>query len=333
MQTKSPTFDKSAVYLLIFSSIVSILLFELVMRFYIFGSNALSYSQMKSVRHVGKAGIMQASPHLDILWELKPNLNTQHKLWPLQTNSQGLRDKEYSIEKPENTFRIAVVGDSLTMAEGVPQESAYHSLLEEKFNQNKPELKYEFINFGVAGYSLVQYVSTIKRKVLTYKPDLILLAFCGANDSKLPNLDAFNRPYQVKSEGNGFFHFHSFDLVGNVYKDLYKKLRGRVPGYNADANYVEGKFQDIAQIAKESGVPIVIAFIENKSASTDFKLVQELAQKYGLTIIDGTKNFPKKPSVEHIIYLTDGHPNANANKILSENLYPELSEIISRNIS
>lgn len=332
MQTKSPTLDKSAAYLFIFSSIVSILLFELVMRFYIFGSNALSYSQMKSVRHVGKAGIMQASPHLDILWELKPNLDTQHKLWPFKTNAQGLRDKDYSVEKPENTYRIAVIGDSLTMAEGVAQENAYHSLLEEKFNQEKNELKYEFINFGVAGYSLVQYLSTIKRKVLNYKPDLILVAFCGANDSKLPNLDAFNKPYQVKSEGNGFFHFHSFELLGNVYKDLYKKLKGRVPGYNADANYVEGKFQELAAISKENGVPIVIAFIENKSASTDFQLIQDLGKKYELQVINGTKNFPKKLSTEHMIYLTDGHPNAAANRILAENLYPELSTLFATHI-
>lgn len=299
------------------------------MRCYIFGANAWSYSQMKSVRHVGKAGIMQASPYLDILWELKPNLDTQHKLWPFKTNTQGLRDQEYSVEKPENTYRVAIIGDSLTMAEGVAQENAYHSLLEEKFNQEKNELKYEFVNFGVAGYSLVQYLSTIKRKVLNYNPDLILVAFCGANDSKLPNLEAFNKPYQVKSEGNGFFHFHSFELLGNVYKDLYKKLKGRVPGYNADANYVEGKFQELAAISKENGVPIVIAFIENKSASTDFKLIQDLGQKYELQVIDGTKNFPKKLSTEHMIYLTDGHPNAAANKILAENLYPELSTLFA----
>lgn len=302
------------------------------MRFYIFGANALSYSQMKSVRHVGKAGIMQASPYLDILWELKPNLDTQHKLWPFKTNAEGLRDKEYSIEKPENTFRVAVIGDSLTMAEGVAQENAYHSLIEEKLNQDRKELKYEFINFGVAGYSLVQYLSTIKRKVLNYKPDLILVAFCGANDSKLPNLEAFNKPYQVKSEGNGFFHFHSFELLGNVYKDLYKKLKGRVPGYNADANYVEGKFQELATISKENAVPVVIAFIENKSASTDYQLIQDLGKKYELQVIDGTKNFPKKLSTEHMIYLTDGHPNAAANKILAENLYPELSTLFARYI-
>jgi len=322
--------DRSSLYLLIISSLISILLFEVAMRYYIFGNNAWSYSQMKSVRHVGTAGIMQASQYLDILWELKPNLDTQHKLWPFKTNSQGLRDKEYSIEKPDGTYRIAVIGDSLTMAEGVAQENAYHSLLENKFNTNQNQLKYEFINFGVAGYSLVQYVSTIKRKALTYKPDLILLAFCGANDSKLPNLDAFNRPYQVKSESNGFFHFYSFELLGNVYKKLYKQLLGRFPGYNADPVYVEGKFQELALISKENALPIVIAYIENKSASADFKLIQDLGQKYGLPVIDGTKNFPEELSPQHMIYLTDGHPNATANKILADNLYPELSTLFAQ---
>jgi len=323
-------FDFASLALLIFTSLFSLVLLEIVMRYHIFGSEAFSYSQMKSVRHMGESGILQASEHLDILWELRPDLDTQYKLLPFKTNSSGLRDQEYPLNKPENTYRIAVLGDSFTMAEGVAIENAYHSLLEERFNQLDGDFKYEFINFGVAGYSLLQYVSTINKKVLQFKPDAILVGFCAANDSELPNMEVFKQPYKVKSERNGFFHFHSLELLGDIYKSYYKKLRGRIPGYDADLSYMDEKFKELAEISARHNVPILIAYIDNKAASIDFKHVSDIASKYQLEFVDATGNFTQDIQPEHIIYLTDRHPNAAANKILADNLYPRIADFIRK---
>lgn len=297
------------------------------MRCFIFSDRAWSYEKMKSVRHVGKSGLLQASKYQDVLWELRPNLDTSYKFYPFRTNSRGLRDLEYSLDKPANTFRVAVLGDSFTMPEGVPIEEAYHTLLEERFNALNNGEKYEFINFAVAGYSLIQYVTTIRRKVLEYKPDVILIGFCAANDSKLPNMDNFNRPYKVKSEANGFFHFYSLELLGNIYKTYYKKLRGRYSGYNADPQYVETQFAELSKISNENRIPIVIAYIDNKAASADLDLVRQSALRHGFEFIDGTVNFGAEISDQHIIYLTDKHPNGAANRILAETLYPALQKI------
>jgi lysophospholipase L1-like esterase len=322
-------FDFASLILFLFSSLFCLLILEIIMRGYIFGNNAWSYSQMKSVNHVGVAGILKSSEYLDILWELKPNLNTQYKLWPFKTNSRGLRDQEYSLKAPPSTFRVAVVGDSLTMAEGVAIEDAYHSILENRFNEEDPKKNYEFINFGVAGYSLVQYVSTIKRKVLEFKPNMILIGFCAANDSKKPNLEAFNKPYKVKPERNGFVYLYSMQLLGNIYQRNYKLFRGRLPGYNADPNYVDARFKELSEISEENNIPIVIAYIDNKAASADFNAMQDIAKKYGFEFIDATTNFSKELQPGHMIYLTDGHPNGAANKILADTLYPLLTNSVS----
>lgn len=294
------------------------------MRMYIFGENALSYSQMKSLRHIGTSGLIQSSQNLDILWELKPKLDTQFKFSAFKTNSQGLRDKEYSKVKSADTFRIAVIGDSFTMGEGVEQQDIYHEILEQRFNALEDTRNFEFINFGVAGYSLVQYISTIKRKALEYKPDAIFIGFCAANDSKLPNLEAFKKPYQVKPVSNGFFHLYSMELLGDVYKKYYNKARGRFSGYNVDAQYVDERFKELREISESSNIPVIIAYIDNKSASADFNIISDLAKKYQFEFIDGTSNLPKQTLPENMIYLTDAHPNAKANQIIADTLFPQL---------
>ena len=55
----------------------------------------------------------------------------------IKTNSLGFHSREYSLEKPEGVFRIAVIGDSFIEASQVPIEKTFAYLLEEKLN-NQP---------------------------------------------------------------------------------------------------------------------------------------------------------------------------------------------------
>ena len=50
----------------------------------------------------------------------------------------GLRDREYTLEKPPGVFRIAVLGSSIDMGWGVGTEDTYVSLLEDWLNATPP---------------------------------------------------------------------------------------------------------------------------------------------------------------------------------------------------
>ena len=69
---------------------------------------------------------------LNVRVRQKPDLRDHFKMQPFETNSHGMRDREYSPEKPPNTFRIAVVGDSFTMGSGVAIEDVFHSRIESR---------------------------------------------------------------------------------------------------------------------------------------------------------------------------------------------------------
>jgi hypothetical protein len=102
----------------------------------------------------------------------------------VRINSEGLRDREHSKQKPPNTFRIAVLGDSYAEAFQVEQDAAFWSVLERRLNDCSvlEGRKVEVINFGVSGYGTAQELLTLRTKVWDYSPDLVLLALTTNND-------------------------------------------------------------------------------------------------------------------------------------------------------
>ncbi|MEC9374745.1 MAG: hypothetical protein VYA80_00065 [Pseudomonadota bacterium] len=144
-------------------------------RFYSVGWTAFSIEKMNSLTNIFNSGLIELSDNAEIYYQLKPNLDTYFKAAKLTTNSHGLADKEYPIEKPDGSFRIAIIGSSWSMATGVETDSSYHALLEDRFNRDINAPLVEIINFSVEFYSLREIVSVVKNKVTDWKPDLIII--------------------------------------------------------------------------------------------------------------------------------------------------------------
>lgn len=124
----------------------------------------------------------------------------------VRINSDGLRDREHAKAKPDDTVRIAVLGDSFTEAMHVPMEQTFWWLLERRLQECNafPGKNIEVINFGVSGYGTAQELLMLRQKVWDYSPDLVVLAFTTHNDV-FDNLRALSRtedvPYFVYRNG------------------------------------------------------------------------------------------------------------------------------------
>ncbi|PWT94005.1 MAG: hypothetical protein C5B55_03415 [Blastocatellia bacterium] len=139
----------------------------------------------------------------------------------VRINSDDLRDVEHSKTKPPNTLRIAVVGDSYAEALQVGQQNSFWALLEERLTSCVGEdLKVEVINFGVSGYGTAQELLTIRERVWSYSPDLVILAFTTGNDIS-DNVRELKRaadiPYFISETsarfGQLFSQFHWLSLA------------------------------------------------------------------------------------------------------------------------
>jgi len=93
-------------------------------------------------------------------------------------NSDSLNERyDYSIEKPEDSFRIITLGDSFTFGMNVDTQDNWSEQLEEMLNAEvscKNFKKFEVINLGVAGYDTKYSVERFKRRGEKYNPDLVL---------------------------------------------------------------------------------------------------------------------------------------------------------------
>ena len=111
------------------------------------------------------------------LWELLPDIDIMFKNARLRTNRWGMRDQDYALNKPEDTYRVAVLGASYVMGAGVENDETFESIIEDRLNANlanSDTLQYELLNFSVGGYGLIQQVTVSHEQVFDFEPDAIL---------------------------------------------------------------------------------------------------------------------------------------------------------------
>ncbi len=307
--------------ILVLSSILSFMLLEVSYRYFIFGSDSLNYEKMRSVTPLGLSGLIEPSSDPVIVYQLKSNLDTYFKMARFKTNSQGLRDKEYSTAKPKNTIRVAVVGDSLTMPAGVNIEDAYHSILEEEFNRRCPNKNFEFINFGVGGYYLSQYWAVIRKKVLAWDPDMILIGFCEYNDYEIPPDKMFQGTY--KEKGNPFF-FQSFEIrsLEQFFKNIGKKDMDKNQKTDHNSTFTEEQldymrkiFSMIGAFSRGKRIPIVVVNLGITPSGQNE--LDRIVTNSGLYFVDPTSSFEGAKISEYSIFPTDNHPNSKANLVFA----------------
>ena len=122
--------------------------------------------ESKSIRH-------SYDPYL----HLEPN---QHYV-TINTNQDGFRGKEISLEKPLDTFRVFVVGGSTAFGWGSSSDSStIPGYLQKQYDFNS-ELNVEVINAGIPNATSSSNAHLIKKNLINFEPDLLII-YSGWND-------------------------------------------------------------------------------------------------------------------------------------------------------
>lgn len=137
-------------------------------------------------------------PGKHIVWRKEGYSNTR-------VSSAGLVDREHTVTKPSTILRIAAIGDSNTESLQVTREESFCGLLEKQINAQLKDtpVKVEFLNFGVASYSVGQAYLRLKNNASKYSPDIVLLGI------------SVDSPKRLEPNGQGFFEARPYFKAGD----------------------------------------------------------------------------------------------------------------------
>jgi hypothetical protein len=334
-------------------------LLEVSARLYIFGAAGLIPERINSVRGLPRTGYTQPSADRRLGFELRPNLDGFFKLVPFRTNSRGLRDREYSLEKPPGAFRVVVVGSSFAMPAGVAIEDAFHSRLEEALSAELAPRRVEFLNFAIGMYNPEQVLAMLELRALAYDPDLILFAVTRLSmpwlaedpaspagrmrrsvfpvarfpfEGSCPILRSFL--YRLIGQRTGTASVDWSEQIG-ILENFYMQITERPPEPQpkrtsqkalralAPLPPAEGSvIERLAGVAERSGVPVALIRLEFEDRELDAldREVARQADASGIAYLDTRDAFQGTRASDLWIYALDPHPNAEAHRIFARRI-------------
>jgi hypothetical protein len=261
-------------------------------------------------------------------YELRPSLDVVNKGVRLQTNRWGMRDRDYALEKPARTYRIALFGPSYVMGSGVHNAETVENLIEERINleyQDPRFDRYEILNFAVGGYSVTQELAVLEEKALRFKPDAVVL---------------------VGNAVDGDFvarHLSQKVRAGITIPYPYLEEIARRAGITRDVSEAESERRlrpfrrqllewtlgQIVSVARAHRVRLIWAYVplptQNPQRAEGVELIQ-LAEQAGFAVINPGDIYEGHDAASLVLSMEDSHPNAKGHALIAERLYLELQQ-------
>ncbi len=257
-------------------------------------------------------------------------------------NALGFRDRDHPLAKPAGTFRVAVIGDSIALGQGVHADEAFAWVLEAQLRHAGIEA--EVMLFAVTGYSTMQEFPLLDM-AWRYRPDLVVWAY-ALNDPADPVFDNANGEL-------GVYFDRPTSYLGEYLRGLVHRVRFRIRTRDCPAEWhaklhcgyrdeIDRQFGEIAAAAKAQATPIVVALlpvIPQQGSFREYSLraihadLRELARRHGLPVIDSLDAWEGVDVAAVQLTAPDGthdpwHPNARGHALIGAYLAQQLESAI-----
>lgn len=257
----------------------------------------------------------------------KPNFAFEFKDKLYTTNSFGIRDKEYPIEKSNNTIRTAVLGGSYVNGSGVGDDEIFDEILENKMNLSSKSLQFEFWNFGNPGFDLIQSIYDFEKKG-GERLDFDNLIFLSHGIDLYKNIKTLGAayasgrpiPYDFMKDiirKSGIDHSTSQSVIMNTMEPYSEEL-------------VELSLKYLHDLCIENNIHPIWAYWPTTSTHPYVKEYPEeladMAKKIGFQIVSLDGVYAEYTPRSLFVSPVDRHPNLLGHQLVAEKLYEIFSE-------
>lgn len=281
-------------------------------------------------------------PGLD--YELAPGTRETYLDLPIEVNSLGLRGPEIPLAKPEGTFRVAALGDSLTFGYGILAGEAWPAALERALNEDPAQLgarAVEVLNFGVSGYNVADEVLVLRHKALAFEPDVVVVGYF-LNDAQTAPLQPLQRYFH---EPRLWERSHVLRLIDG-WRFARGKARFGLDGHlyhhaagGAGWRMVTRSFDEMHAIGAEQGVPVLVATLPGFAPFPDWAAyrwsdlharILAAARASGLETLDLVPAFQESGRAPKELSIDSEHPNAAGQEIVARAIAGEIRRIVTQ---
>jgi len=259
---------RNLVFLLLLFLIIYFLYSDLQILFFKFNSNCRIPKNSKILYIPENDSILRYSlmPNVSIVYDGEW---CQIKQTIIKTNSYGFRDYEFSLHKNNKTIRIAAIGDSFTLGQGINVEYTWPKTLEKILNERNRKFKYEVYNFGVSGYNFEQYFRNFEKKALLFKPDIVIIVFI--NDDILDNdihqrlqensikyFEQISKEYKLNlSEEKKLFFINNYRM-----KLTFEETTKSIKNFDEYFSKREYAFDNFSMLIKNNNISVVFVYLQ-----------------------------------------------------------------------
>ncbi|MCB0358525.1 MAG: SGNH/GDSL hydrolase family protein [Bdellovibrionales bacterium] len=279
-------------------------------------------------------------------------------------NEFGFRERDISIPKPTETFRVMVLGDSLTWGAGVAQAERYTEVAEQLLRDRHPDRRIEILNFGVPGGPTTQYREIANKYATQIDADLLVVGFC-INDTQprpqnySPEREAFIQQYAPAFRAIRLYSKLAPRTAENLEQLLFaigEATKMFPPWWDAlDRTYqthspewraFEGALAGIRQLSEQQFLPppvfLVLELGTSSSAPTDYRdendemlnrfrrwhaKAKAAAKDAGFRVFDHEQAFRDELAGQVLAANPlDGHPSPQQHHIYARSLVQAVSE-------
>nr|MBA3341046.1 hypothetical protein [Gemmatimonadaceae bacterium] len=259
--------------------------------------------------------------------ELKRSHEIVFKGLPLRTNEWGMRDKPYTLAKPPGTYRITMLGGSISMGSGVMEDQTYEALVEARLNRELAgglNARYEILNFAVGGYGLAQHMLVADRKIFRFEPDVVLVAGHSAEISR--SFDVISRAIEKGAKFPPFLQ-DRIDKAGIKpgmnRREIHRQLRTAL----SREELGRYSYRQIVEASRRHGAIPVWAWVprlDGTNPPETFEYLSTMAKNAGFVVLNLDDAYKGHNLDNLFVGPMDSHPNVEGHRLLADRLYEAL---------
>jgi hypothetical protein len=273
--------------------------------------------------------------HDFLFYELIPNSDIpdyrdNRARYRLKTNSAGLADREYTLEKRPRVRRIAMMGDSITRGQGAPFGATFEALLEQALDERVkkslgPDAGVEILNFAVGSYNITQQMEIARTRATRYDPDVYVycLSPLSVYRSWARHLAlVMNAGIELK-----------YDYLKQLVKDADVRVNDSMGVFDAKmAKFrlpaIRWVLSEMKAHAAREGAEVMVLLVPDASypaqMSEAFLGIHEILRDLEMPFVPLVETFQNVPDLaRYRVADNDRHPNAEGHRALYERLKGE----------